>query len=145
MIRKPHLISTVALQWGATASGVTILGWHHIMMWNHNSTDLWWIFCLTFLFSLCLFVPYPHLDRKPTHFAAKTFLFFCLVFTYFWTENPLILRRIPFFLVFTYFWTEKGCHHEIQPRAPPSLATPLDFYNKKVYIKKSLSSLIDSV
>ena len=40
-------------------------------------------------------------DWKPTRFAAKTF-----------------------FLVFT-FILDKGCHHEILPRVPPILATPL--------------------
>ena len=43
------------------------------------------------------------LDRKASHFAAKTFLF----------------------LVFTYFLIEKGCYHEIPTRIPPSLTTPL--------------------
>ena len=66
-----------------------------------------------------------------------------------WTKNPLILRRRPFFffffvwpsptfglkthffcgkdlfLVFANFWTVKGCHREITPHVPPSLATPL--------------------
>ena len=94
-------------------------GCHHIKMWNHNSTYLWQI-------PFFLFSPHLHLGRKPTDCWAKTFFFF-LVFTYFWTENPLIWQRRPFsfFLVCTYFWNKKGYHHEIPPSLPPPLATPL--------------------
>ena len=71
----------------------------------------------------------PYYDVKPTfhRFVVNTFLFsLCLVPILIWTENPLILRGRPFlFLVFTNFCTEKGCHHEIPPRMPPSLATSL--------------------
>ena len=93
-----------------------------------------------------LFVWSPSSFKPKTHRLLGEDLFF-LVFTYFWTENPQIVRRRPFFfwsshtfglkthsfcnedlfnffLVCTYFWTEKGCHHEIPPSVPPSLATP---------------------
>ena len=101
-------------QGGGADPGVTISGWHHIMMRNHNSSDLW---------------------RIP--------FFFHLVFI--WTKNSLMFRRRPFFWSShtfgpkthsfcseeLFFWsspifgTKKGCHHEISPRVPPSLATPL--------------------
>ena len=71
---------------------------YHALMWNYNSTDLWWRPC----FSILLGVQ-PHLDQKPTNFTAKTI----------------------FFLVFIFFWTEKGWHRAIPHRVPPSLATPL--------------------
>ena len=87
----------------AARPGWRHLGWHHIMMWNHNSTDLWWRPCFFISFGL-----QSHLHRKPTNFTAKPCFFV-------------------FFLVVTYFWTEKGWHHEIPPRMPPSLATPLVF------------------
>ena len=66
-------------------------------------------------------------------FGLKTLWFsgedlFFLVFTYFWTDIPLVLQRRPFlffFLVFAYFWYKKGCHHKIPPRVLPSVATPL--------------------
>ena len=64
---------------GLPAPGVTILGWYHIMVWNRNSTDLWWIpFFFCFVWSLSSFRPktlsfcgeflfgfgLPFLDRK---------------------------------------------------------------------------------
>ena len=112
------MIQSVASLGGAARHGCHYFGVRPYYDVKHNSTDLWWI-----PFFLLCFVPYPHLDRKPIDFAAKTISF--LVFTYFWTENPLILQRRPFFLVLNYFWTQKGCHREIPPRMPPSLATPL--------------------
>ena len=87
------------------------LGWHHIMIWTHDSIDLWWR--PGFFILLCL---QPHLYRKPTNFTAKTF-----------------------FLVFTYFWTEKGWHHEIPPRVPPFLATPLII----IKLKRTTAKLYD--
>ena len=63
---------------------------------------------------------------KSNQFSGEDLFFYCL-----WTSHisgpktHLIWRRWPFFLVFTYFWTEKEWHHEIPPRVPPSLATPL--------------------
>ena len=74
------------------------------------------------LFSLCLVVLILIWTKNPLIFGEGLFFLF---FIYFWTENPLILQRRPFFLVFAYFWYEKGCHHEIPPRVPPFLATPL--------------------
>ena len=56
-----------------------------------------------YLSFLTLFGPFPHLDQKPTNFAAKT----C------------------FLLIFIYFWNEKGCHHELPLPVPPFLAMPL--------------------
>ena len=95
-------------------------GCHHIMMWNHNSTDLWQI-------PFFMFSPHLHLGRKPTDCSAKTFFFF------FWSSHTFVLKThsfcsedlFLFFLVCTYFWTKKGYHHEIPPSVPPSLATPL--------------------
>ena len=75
------------------------------------------------------------------HFGVTPFV----CFFSFETENPLIGRQRPFFwslhtfglktnsfcsgdlffLVFTYILADKGCHHEIPPRVPPFLATPL--------------------
>ena len=104
---------------GRPASGVTTLGWHHIIMWNHNSTDLWWIlfhfvWSSTFSFGL-----------KTHWFLAKTFF---LVFTYFWSENPLISKRRPFFWSSPIFGMKKGattksrpgCHHFWQRLWPPT-------------------------
>ena len=71
------------------------------MMWNYNSTNLGWI---PFFF---------HFVWSPSSFGLTTHWFL--------GEDLFIF----FFLVFTYFWYEKGCHHEIPPRVPPSLATPL--------------------
>ena len=92
-----HTACLASLQWhrkgGRPAPGVTILGWHHIMMWNHNSTDLWWIpyfFYFVWLSSssfglknLLIFRRRPSfffglnilLDRKNTYFSVKTFFF----------------------------------------------------------------------
>ena len=55
--------SGVARGWrrGRPAPGVTILAWHHITMWNYNSTDLLWIPSFFTLFGPC------------PDFAAKTF------------------------------------------------------------------------
>ena len=88
--------------------GVARPGWHHfgvapfgatphIMMWNFNSTGLWWRPCF----------------------------FILLVSNLIWTKNRLILRRRPFFLFFwpspifgpkkgdtTY--SRPGCHHPQQ-------------------------------
>ena len=85
------------------APGVTILGWHHIMKWNHISTDLWWRFFFR-----------PHLNWKPTNLAAKTFFGFGIHIFLGWS-NPLLWRQWLFFVV-TCYWTEKGWHHEIPPR-----------------------------
>ena len=79
---------------GRPSPDVTILGWHHIMTWNHNSTDLWWIpYFFHFVWSspssfglkthwfLDKTPPFFSfglrilLDRKPTYFAAQTFSF----------------------------------------------------------------------
>ena len=47
-------------------------------------------------------------------------------FTYFRSEIPTsFCCEDLFFLVFTYILANKGCHHEIPPRVPPFLATPL--------------------
>ena len=64
----------VASLGGRPAPGVTILGWHHIMMWNHNPTDLWWI-----LFSLCL-VPILIWTKNPLIFGEDLFFFGLHVF-----------------------------------------------------------------
>ena len=115
---------------GRPAQGFTSLRWHHILKWNHNATDLWWRSFFR-----------PHLDRKLTNLAAKTF-FFALDFTYFWAENPLIWRQWPFFfLVFTYFWTEKG----LTPRNPTPGATipnkPLLSHSILFYVERSECAL----
>ena len=100
---------------GAAHSGCHHLGVTPYYDGNHNSTDLRQIlFFFQFAWS------HPHLDRKPTDFAAKTFSF--LVFTYFWTESPLMLNRRPFFCSSPIFGTKKGattkfhpgCHHPWQ-------------------------------
>ena len=54
---------------GVTISGWHHSGWHHIIRWNLNVTNLWWI--SFFFFFISLFGPFPHLVRD---FAAKTFL-----------------------------------------------------------------------
>ena len=72
----------------------------------------------------------PHLNWKPTSLAAKTFFSFCFEIHIFLDQKPSTLTAITFFfLVFTYFWTKKGWHHEIPPRMPPFLATPLESRN----------------
>ena len=58
------------------------------------------------------------------------FCFFFLLrpktFTYFRSEKPTsFCCENLFFLVFTDILANKGCHHEIPPRVPPFLATPL--------------------
>ena len=70
-----------------------------------------------------IFFPFS-LELKPNQFSGDDlFLFWNSHIsgpkTHYFNGNDL------FSLVFTYFWTEKGWHHEIQPRVPLSLATPL--------------------
>ena len=95
------------------APGVTILGWHYIIMWNHNSTDLWWTpYFFHFVWS------------SPSSFGLKTHWFlgedlFFLVFTCFWTENPFILLRRPFFSGLHLFLVRK----RVPPRNPAPGAT----------------------
>ena len=69
--------STSSVAREGPSPGDTILGWHHlewnhIIMQNHNSTDLWWRPCFSFYF----------------------------VSNLIWTKNPVILRRRPFFSFF---------------------------------------------
>ena len=101
------------------APGVTILGWHHIIMWNYNSTDLWWIpYFFHFVWSS------PSSFRLKIHWFLDEDPFFWSSHT-FESKTHLFCSGDLFFLVFPYFWYEKGCHHKIPPRVPPFLATTL--------------------
>ena len=133
---------------------------------NFNSYNLrWWFMllsCKCWRQWRCLgghhFGVTPYCDVKP---QFHRFLI--------WTENPLFLRRRPFFsffvwpspafglkthffcgkdlfLVFANFWTEKGCHRKITPRVPPSLATPLaGGLQDLLYVCSNYSKLHDIV
>ena len=94
------------------ATGAARPRWHHVMMWNHNSIDLWWRPCFSFcLISNLVCTENPVILRQRPFFGLHLF----------WTKNPLLLRRRPFF-----FEDRKRMrHHEIPPRVPSSLATPL--------------------
>ena len=86
---------------GRPAPGDTILSCETITPALICGEDL--VFFILFSFQ-------PHLDQKPSISRRRPFFFLHL----FWT-----------ILVFTYFWTKKRRHHEILPRVPLSLATPL--------------------
>ena len=66
---------------GRLAPGVTILGWHHFLMWNHNpaknSTNLWWrpFFCS----------PSAMQPKTPLIFGEELFSLF-MVSIFIWTE-----------------------------------------------------------
>ena len=97
---------------GGGAPGVTSLGWHHIMKWNHISTDLWWRFFFR-----------PHLNWKPTSLAAKTFFGFGIHIFLGW-KNPLLWRQWLFFCRHL-FLDRKGVTPRNSAPVPPSLATLL--------------------
>ena len=63
--------------------------------------------------------PYPHLNRKPTDFAAKNFFYF-LVLIYFGTGNPLILWAKTFFGLHLFLDRKR-----VPPRNPARGATIL--------------------
>ena len=84
-------------------------------MWNHNSTNL---------------SPIPYFVwSSPSSFGLKTHWFLgedlFLVFSYFWTKDPLILRRRPFFFGLYLFLVRKRVPPRNSARVPPFLATPL--------------------
>ena len=94
------------------APGVTILGWHHIMKWNHISTDLWWRFFFR-----------PHLNWKPPNLAAKTFFGFWIHIFLGW-KKPLLWRQW-LFICRHLFLDRKGVTPRNSAPVPPSLVTPL--------------------
>ena len=65
-------------------------------------------------------------ELKTNQFSGEDLFFsFCFGIHIFLGRKPTTLTAMTFFLVFTHFWTEKRWHHEIPPREPPFLATPL--------------------
>ena len=93
-------------------------------------------------FGVTPFVFFSFDTKKPTDWLAKTFFF--LVITYFRTENRLVLQRRSFFLLFTYILADKGSHHEIPPRVPLFLATPLLLFTAKILQEAMCLSLLTS-
>ena len=73
-----------------------------------------------------LFVWSPSSFRPKTHRLLGEDLFVWSLHTFGLKTHSFCSEDLfNFFLVCTYFWTEKGCHHEIPPSVPLSLATPL--------------------
>ena len=98
------------------APGVTILGWHHIMKWNHISTDLWRRFFY------------------PSSFELKTNQFNGKDFFWFWNsqisglKKPITLTAMTFFLSSLVFGPKRGDTTKFRPGATiPSNASVVEY------------------
>ena len=66
---------------------------HHFGVKPYDVKPQLHLICDEYLSFFTLFGSYPHLDRKPTDFAVKTFFFGLHILL----ENPLILQRKSYF------------------------------------------------
>ena len=89
------------LRGGRPALGVTILGWQHLVVWNHNPLFVMKTFFVSF-------DPYPYFWSSTT-------------FRYYYHKKCHIIKDD----IIKGASHEKRWHHKTPPRVPPSLATPL--------------------